>query len=251
MQKPWRCFALAISLVSGLLGCATKNYEEENQQQLSDHKKHEAAKYNTQLGLGYLQQGDQPRAKRKFLLALKLEPNSPEVNAAMAYFFEKTNDLEEARVYYKKALSLAPQSGSQKNNYGTFLCRTGHYPEAMKLLMEAAHDTHYDNSSMAYENAGLCAEMLHDDVASMNYFSRALEQDRHRKLSLYEYVKLAQANHQSEQAMKQLERYAYLTKSDPELLKLAIQVAHTLGRQEKVTEYEQQLNFIHAGGTHS
>ena len=56
-----------------------------------------AASYNIQLGLGYLKQGDRPRAKKKLLTALKQEPNSADANAAMAYYFEQTSELEQAR----------------------------------------------------------------------------------------------------------------------------------------------------------
>lgn len=75
---------------------------DEESEKLSS-KKHDlskAALYNVQLGLGYLKQGDRPRAKNKLLVALEQEPKSPDVNSALAYYFEQTKDLEEAEKYY-------------------------------------------------------------------------------------------------------------------------------------------------------
>jgi type IV pilus assembly protein PilF len=96
---------LCLSLLL-LQACQQKSVNNEEALRLA--KQNKAAIYNTQLGLAYLKQGDRQRAQGKILKALKMDPNSAEVNAAMAYFLENTGDLKEARNYYKKALSLAP-----------------------------------------------------------------------------------------------------------------------------------------------
>ena len=109
------------------------------------------------MGLGYLKQGDRPRAKKKLLTALEQEPTSPDVNSAIAYYFEQTKELKQAEKYYLKALSLAGNSGAQLNNYGTFLCRQGDYKKAENYFLKAVKDVQYVNTAGAYENAGLCA----------------------------------------------------------------------------------------------
>jgi type IV pilus assembly protein PilF len=219
-------------------------------EELQSKKRGEAAQYNTQLGIGYLKQGDHPRAKRKFLTALRLAPDSPEVNAAMGYFLEQTKDMDDAKAYYKRALSLAPRSGSQKNNYGTFLCRIGQYPEAMKLLIEAGQDVHYEHSGMAYENAGLCAEMMHDKEKSMAYFAKALAQDRHRVVALYEYAKISLADHEPKKALDMLQQYAAATMSDATLVTLGIEAARNLNNEEIAAVYQKRLTALNTGGNH-
>src|SRR5580704_10911769 len=96
-----------------------------------------AAAFNVQLGMGYLKQGDRPRAKKKLLIAMQQAPDSSDVNAAMAYYYEQTNELDQARKYYLKALSLSSNAGAQLNNYGTFLCRQGQYKEAELYFLKA------------------------------------------------------------------------------------------------------------------
>jgi type IV pilus assembly protein PilF len=152
----------------------------------------QAASYNTQLGMAYLKQGDRPRAKRKLLTALDLAPNSADVNAAMAYYLEKTGELKEAYSYYQKALSLAPKSGAQLNNYGAFLCRLGQYKEAEAYFLKAVKDVHYVHTAEAYENAGLCAAAIPDYPKAEYYFKRALKHDPKRRQSLHELVILKQ-----------------------------------------------------------
>lgn len=141
----------------------------------------EAVAYNTQLGLAYLQQGDRPRAKRKLLIALRLQPDFAPANAAMAYYLEQTGDLKQAQAYYKKALNLAPRSGTQLNNYGTFLCRTGRYKEAERYFLLAVKDINYLYTAQAYENAGHCAMAIPDYPKARHYFMKTIEQDPRRR----------------------------------------------------------------------
>ena len=146
----------------------------------------EAALYNTQLGLAYLKQGDRPRAKHKLLKALAEAPHSPEVNTAMAWFMEQSGEINNAQRYYRKAMMVAPKQGAPLNNYGAFLCRKGHYREADAYFIKAFKDPNYERIASAYENAGLCAEAIHDDQKAIAYFRKALEHDPSRQQSLNE-----------------------------------------------------------------
>lgn len=143
-----------------------------------------AALYNTQLGLAYLNQGQRVRAKSKLLRALRQAPQAAAVNAAMAYFWELSGELQLARIYYQRALWNAPKNGMQLNNYGAFLCRIGEYQQAEQYFLRAVRDTNYPNTAMIYENAGLCALAMADYVKAKQYFIQALRHDPARKQSL-------------------------------------------------------------------
>lgn len=182
---------------------------------------HEAALYNTQLGMAYLEQGDRVRAKRKLLKALIQAPNSPEVNASMAWFMDKSGELKQAQVYYQKAMALAPGKGAQLNNYGAFLCRRGQYSKADVYFLRATKDANYEHTAGAYENAGLCVALIPDDKKAAIYFSKALEQDPTRKQSLYELVMIEVKLGLKNKAIACLQEHQLLTKSDPALMALA------------------------------
>jgi len=153
-----------------------------------------AALYNTQLGLVYLTQGDWVLAKRKLLIALSQNPNSPDVNAAMAYFLEKTGDVVKAQSYYRKAMLLAPGRGAQLNNYGAFLCRQKHYQQADHYFLLAVRDMQYERTAAAYENAGLCAMMIPDYKKAQTYFKKALMHDPRRMRSMDELKRMNEGN---------------------------------------------------------
>lgn len=206
-------------------------------------KKHrsDAAGYNVQLGLGYLKQGNIPRSKRKLLLALDQAPNSPEANAAMAYFMEKTGDIEHARSYYQKAMASAPGRGTQLNNYGAFLCRQGDYAQAEQYFLKAVNDIQYEHTAGAYENAGLCAMAIPDDTKAARFFSKAIAQDPSSKQSLYELVKLDMKHGRLTEALVYLQKYPETVLRSEEILTLAVQIAHQLGQLDVEANYRRSL----------
>ena len=204
-------------------------------------KRDEASSYNVQLGMGYLKQGDSPRAKRKFLGALALAPDSAEANGAIAWYFEKTGDLAKAAKYYQKALHLAPGSGSQLNNYGAFLCRTGKYRESETYFIKAVDDEHYINTAGAWENAGLCVAAIPDYSKAELYLTRALEQDARRKQSLYELTSIQVKQNQERKALSFLHKYQGLVLSDQRLLGLAIETAHKAGKPDLEAMYRAHI----------
>lgn len=201
-----------------------------------------AASYNTQLGLGYLKQGDRPRAKKKLLTALEQEPNSPDVNAAMAYYFEQTTEMDEAKKYYLKAIALSNNGGAQLNNYGTFLCRQGDYKKAETYFLKAIADVQYVNTAGAYENAGLCALEIPDADKAKDFFTKAINQDPSKKESLYELVKIESKRGNDAQALELLQQHPDLVLNDRLFLSFAKDIANKAGKYNIAAEYESNLN---------
>lgn len=222
-----------------LQACHHNDENEEPTRKKPDLSK--AAAFNVQLGLGYLKQGDRARAKKKLLNALKQEPLSPDVNAALAYYFEQSSEMDEAKKYYLKAISLSSNGGAQLNNYGAFLCRQGDYKKADTYFMNAVQDIQYVNTAGAYENAGLCALEIPDLERAKGHFINALKHDPSKRVSLYELVKLESKTGNDSAALKQLQKYPELVLNDTEFLSLAKEIANKAGNQALAAEYENIL----------
>lgn len=136
-----------------------------------------AAKYNTRLGLAYLSQGNIPLAKSKLLRALKQNPRDANVNSALAYFYEQTNDRKLANKYYKLAIKLSVNSGEQLNNYASFLCKIGEFQKADQYFMLAINDVNYANTASSFANAGLCSLAAGNKQQADKYFKQAINRD--------------------------------------------------------------------------
>jgi type IV pilus assembly protein PilF len=173
------CLVLLFGLV--LNACSSLAIQQDN---------NAAATANIQLGFAYLHQGDAVTAKQKLLLALQQAPHYPAPWYAMGYFLQRQGDSQAADHYYRRAVDLAPQNGAAQNNYGVFLCRTGHYREAVKHLLLAARSINYLHTANAYENAGVCALKIPERKLALQYFQHALAQDPHRATARAEIHKL-------------------------------------------------------------
>lgn len=232
--------------VFGLMGCfllqsCAQHAPAKEEQAPHQTKLKDASAYNTQLGLAYLEQGDRPRAKRKLLLALSQAPDSANANASMAYFLEKSGEVDRADAYYQKAIALQKTSGAQLNNYGAFLCRQARYKQAETYFLMAVKDTTYEHTGGAYENAGLCAMAEPELSKAAHYFKKALEQDPMREQSLYELLGIElKQNHVSE-ALGYLQKYPELTLKNPMILAMAVDVAHRASNKALEAEYQSHL----------
>lgn len=231
-------------LTSFIILQACQHNEDNTELQKNQPDLSKAASFNMQLGLGYLNQGDRPRAKKKLLTALEQEPDSADVNAAMAYYLERTNELEDAKKYYLKAISLSANSGAQLNNYGTFLCRQAEYTQAETYFLKAVKDPQYIHTAGAYENAGLCVLAIPDEKKAKFYFNKALNQDPSRRESFYELVKIENKEGNNEQALQLIQNHPDLVLNDKVLLDLAKIVATNAGKHDLAAEYEKNLTKI-------
>ncbi len=185
-----------------------------------------AAGYNVSLGLGYLQDGDMNLAKQKLLNALKLSPNNAMALDAMAYYLEKTDNMKQAEVYYKKAISKASKVdyGRAVNNYGTFLCRQSRYQESLPYFMKAVDDPSYTDIAGAYENAGLCALEIPSPEQAEIYFKKAVANDPRRVDSLFELAKISADQGDYASADRYLKLYFAKVKPNPETLKFQTEI---------------------------
>lgn len=137
------------------------------------HPNEAAGRFNAEQGLAYLHAGNTTLAHEKFELAQQQAPTDPITLDALAFYYEKSGDIERANQTYFYALLLAPRSGTIRNNYGAFLCRNGYSHESIAYFLKAANTPHYSETANAYANAIFCAERL-GDTAEYAYYTRLL-----------------------------------------------------------------------------
>lgn len=202
----WLYKFIGIGLVTFLVsGCGSTTESPDNKPKNSSQQ---LADYNVQLGVGYMQQGDLPRAKQKLLAALEKAPNWPPALEAMAYFYQITDESDKARTYYLKALNIAPRAGATLNNYGRFLCLQGQYRESLAYFNRALADEHYLKTAEVNENAGLCAAKIPDYTLAEQYLQKALQQNPSRIAPLLDLADIANQQAKYREALDYLNLYA-------------------------------------------
>ncbi len=200
---------LSLSLISG---CAKKPdaVQDSTQEAPAQVNLGLAADMNVKLGMMYLQKGETQRAQQRFTQALANAPENPAAWYSMGYFWEVMGDNAKAEPYFKKAISIDPQNGNAKNNYGTFLCHAGRYKEGIYQFKAAINTPNYLNQTGAYENIGLCSMKIPDYKMAKEYLTRAVSQNPNLTESLEGLAEISYKEKSYTAACNYLKRYKIL-----------------------------------------
>lgn len=181
-----------------------------------------SAQYNMRLGLGYLASGDMSIAKTKLYKAFKQQPRAANINAALAYFMEKSGDIANADKFYRRALDYSSNRGLDFNNYAVFLCSQKNYQKANRYFMLAVNDVHYAHTAKAYADAGVCYLSVNQEKQAAVFFEQALIKDPKQKDSLRALVKIFMRNNNLRRVCELLKIYAITAKNDVNLANIAV-----------------------------
>ena len=226
--------ALILALMLAAMGCSTTTGSMPSNPRV-------AADLNAQLGLAYMEQGNNEEALQKLRHALELDPDSASANHYIAELYRKLGNNREAEDHYRKALSLTPSDPMLLNNYGVFLCGQHRLDEALKQFLAAVKQPFYKTPEVAYYNAGLCALQVPDPVKAEEYFRSALRVNPRMPDVLYELADLSFKQRNYLHARAFVQRYTDAAPPSPQILWLAVRVERQLGDKAAAERYAKQL----------
>ena len=233
--------SLRIGLLSAVIltaGCVSNN---QPGMYGGDFDHEEAARTRMSLGLTYLQNNNYTQAKKNLDKALAFDPHSPDVQYAMAYYYQLVGDNLRAEEYYKTAIELAPDDGDIANSYGAFKCQNGEYEKAKAYFFEAINNRLYASAAQTYENLALCAQSQGKLDQAIGYFKNALQHQPARGKSLFLLSELYTVSEQWDLAEITLQKYQRVAKVTPDSLWLAYEIAKGKKDLEKAKGYGDML----------
>jgi type IV pilus assembly protein PilF len=236
---------LAAALLAAVLaGCA-------NQQVVQ--QRHDAAIYNTELGIAYMRRGDLAVAQTKLDRALQENPDDPDVHSARALLFARLGDPKQADREFRNALRLAPKNPDFQNNYAVYLCSVGRVDEGVQSFLRAARNPLYVTPELAYDNAGVCLRSAHRDVEAEQMFTDALTIRPNFSQALWQLADLAFSQGKLTQARKEIDTFLASNQATPDLLLLAVKVTRAQGDRLDAELYARrlQLDFPDSAQAHS
>jgi type IV pilus assembly protein PilF len=201
----------------------------------------DAARFNVQLGVNYLQRGNLLEAREKLERAVEQDPSLPAAHAALGILYERVGELDRAATHLRRAAQLAPEDPSMLNNYGGFLCRRGERKSGIEYFERAAGNAYYRTPEVALTNAGVCARGIPDTEAADGYFRRALEVNRNHPEALLQLADLNLATGQPLSARAFLQRYEAVARATPYSLELGRRVELAAGDLETAGDYTRRL----------
>lgn len=240
-NKEWNMRRIGLWLTIALSGCVT--VESNNQQPLVSHPE-QRSEARIALGLGYMEQGNMPKARENLEKALQHAPNYYRAQLSLAHYFENVGESASAESLYNKALKQHPNNGNVLNNYGTFLCKRGDYQEADQYFRKAIEQPSYYQVSSSYENAALCALKSGDNVQAKRYFIRTIEHDPQRVPSILNLAKLEIEDMEYTQARIRLMKFHQQYGLQVASLRLLIELENQAGNPSLEANYRAKLAEI-------
>lgn len=233
---------LAMVVLAALVGgCGSAPARKDSPSASSAGSRKQAADTNVQLGQGYLAQGRLDLARDKLQKALELDPRSVAGHTVSAVLFEQVGDGERARMHYRRASELAPESGDVLNNYAVFLCKHGEYPEADRLFARALADAFYKTPAVAYANRGACALSAGEVEAAEQHLREAVRIAPDMPDALYGLARTTFARGDFMRARAFVQRYEATGHAGADGLLLAYEIERKLGNVRAANEYRQRV----------
>jgi type IV pilus assembly protein PilF len=206
-------------------------------------KQHDAAAYNVQLGIAYMNQGDLERAKDKLDRALQQDPDSADVHSARATLFARLGNADKADAEFRTALRLAPHDPRMVNNYAVYLCQNGRTDDGVKRFLEAAHNGLYPTPEAAYTNAGVCQRAAKRDDEARTNFTKALEVKPNFAEAEFQLANLQFDHHEFASARASIDGFIGVYNATPDLLLLGVRVARAQGDRLGAQRYARKLQL--------
>ncbi|SCZ55496.1 type IV pilus biogenesis/stability protein PilW [Thiohalomonas denitrificans] len=200
-----------------------------------------SAEVNAQMGLRYMQQGNNERAMEKLQRALSFDQRHGGANHYLAILYQRLDRPEDAEVHFRRAIRALPDDSSLLNNFGAFLCSSGQYEEGEGLFLEVLDDPVYPQRPAVHENLGLCKTRQGNLQEAETYLRKALSQNPRMHKSLFGMADLSYQKGNYLSARAYLQRYRDVARHTPQSLWLGIRIERELGDRDALSSYEMHL----------
>ena len=189
----------------------------------------------------YIESAQYEVALDRLQRALKLDPKSADAYTVLGLLNERINRPDQAQASYAKAAQLAPNQGAVLNNYGAWLCRSGHAAESDAWFNKALADPFYKTPTAALDNAAACALKTGKSELAETYYRKILILDPDNKNALLGLATLLYAHDDFLHARAFCERLLASSQVSPDLLDLAARIEEGAGDTEAARNYRKRI----------
>jgi type IV pilus assembly protein PilF len=208
-------------------------------------KSQDAAIFNTQLGVQYMNQGDLALAKEKLDRAAQQDPNSAAVHSARAMLYVRMREPDKADGEFRTALRISPDDPAIINSYAVWLCQQGRTDEGVKRFNQAAQNALYKTPDVAYTNAGVCLRAAKRDDEARASFLKALQLRPSSSEAMFQFATLEFDHKEFGSARTHIDGYLGTYTETADLLLLGVRVARAQKDPVAAQRYARklQMNF--------
>jgi type IV pilus assembly protein PilF len=204
-----------------------------------DAKKRAAVRL--QLAANYYQSGQIEIAIDTARRAIDLDPQSAGAHALLGLMLMDVGQVVQADASFQKAMAIDRDNPDLNNNYGWFLCQTGHERDAIAYFDRAVANRLYSSPARALQNAGICLLRGHDEAGAERYLLRALQFDATSPIAKFQLAQMYLHQRRFDRCDFYFDLLVRTTEPNAEVLWLGARIAHA--KNDGVTErsYNEQL----------
>ncbi len=229
---------IAVLILSGhvLGGCVTTTTGPSEPETGDD-----AAEYNYQLGVRYLQNENYDLARDRLQRALELDSRMGKAHMTLGMAYEALGNSRLATESYEASVRVEPRNFELQNGYAVFLCKQRQFDKAKRHFNKAANHPENDAAEATLTNAGLCMQQKPDPASAEAFFRAALERQSNYGEALLQLclLKFQQQDFLGSRAF--LQRFMSGNRTTAGVLYLAAEIEGKLGNERGRTEYINQL----------
>ncbi|MGE5668511.1 MAG: type IV pilus biogenesis/stability protein PilW [Betaproteobacteria bacterium] len=248
---------LALCAAISIAGCATKPSSpvpvpQPVAQDTTPIKEEQAtpqqrAKIHTELAAGYYQRGQMDVALQELGIAKSLDASDAKVYNVYGLVYAMLGEEKKAEDNFRQALSLAPRDSEIRENWGAFLCGTGHPKESLPEFEEVLRDPLYKHQEIALINAGKCSAALGDMQKADDYLRRALSVSPGNPIAAYNLALLSYRAQNYGEARAWMHQVMQQSSPPPEALWLGMCIERKGGSRDAEQSFEAQLRNRYPG----
>lgn len=203
------------------------------------------ANIRLQLAIGYYEQRQLPVALDEIKQALQANPDFADAYSMRGLIYMDMGENRLAEENFLQALRLAPNNPDFNNNYGWFLCQSGHERQSIAYFETAFKNRGYQSPAKALNNAGVCSMKIADRAAAEKYFSQAFQHDPSNPSTNANLAKIYFEQRDFERARFYIQRVMKADVMTADVLWLAIRIEHRLGDRAAESSLANQLRRRH------
>ena len=199
------------------------------------------AEIHRELAAGYYQRGQMDVALTELGIAKSFDSSNAKIFGIYGLVYAVLGEESRAKENFRQALSLAPGDSDIRENWGAFLCGTGHPREAIPEFERALADPLYKHPEIALINAGKCSAELGETQKADAYLRRAMSASPGNPIAAYNLANLAYNAKQYGEARAWMRPVMQQAAPPPEALFLGMCIERKTGGHDAERSYESQL----------
>lgn len=239
----------AMAATLALAGCATTKPATPQQPPPPDNtpvKEQQAtpkqrAEIHRELAAGYYQRGQMDVALQELATARSFDPSNAKIYDVYGLVYAMLGEEAKARENFQHGLALAPNDSEIRENWGAFLCGTGHARESIPEFERVLADPLFKKPEIALINAGKCSAALGDTAKAEDYLRRAMTVSPGNTVAAYNLALLAYRGGRYGEALAWMRPAMREASPPPEVFHLGMCIARKHGDSDAAQSYASQL----------